>query len=128
MFQSSIQCHEAPPAAAGGDSLQKLEGMTLLFCDLNLRKQNRRVQKLRLFLRQVCNAFAVELNHFPRARPNAFFAVRASFIDNRNARFHQLNGIFGAHANAATAKIAFARHNVDHEWSRSRHIRLLHDD
>ena len=59
----------------------------------------------------------MKLDNFPRTGPDAFFAICASFVDNRNPGFHQFDGIFRAHADTATAEVALARHDMDHEWS-----------
>jgi hypothetical protein len=66
----------------------------------------------------------MELDHFPRACPYTFPAICASFLYNRNARFHQLYGIFRTNADTAAAVIALAGYNVNHQWSFSRHTYL----
>lgn len=57
----------------------------------------------------------MKLNHFPRARPDAFFAIRAPFLDDLDLRFHEFDGIFGTNADTATAVVAFAGNDVDHQ-------------
>jgi hypothetical protein len=59
----------------------------------------------------------VKLDDLPWARPDALFAICAALVDDGNPGFHQLDGIFRAHADAATAEVALARHDMDHEWS-----------
>jgi hypothetical protein len=66
----------------------------------------------------------MKLDHFPRTCPNAFPAVCTSFLYNRNARFHQLYGIFRTNADTAAAVIALTRYYVNHQWSFSRHTYL----
>ena len=59
----------------------------------------------------------MKLDNLPWTRPDALFAIRASLVDNGNPGFHQLDGIFGAYADAAAAEVTLARHDMDHEWS-----------
>jgi hypothetical protein len=66
----------------------------------------------------------MKLDHFPRTRPYAFLAVRTSFLYDRNARFHQLYGIFRTNTDTAAAVIALTRYNVNHQWSFYRHTYL----
>ena len=75
------------------------------------------IQKQRLLAWQRFHTVFVKLNNFPRTGPDALFAVRAPLVDDGYTRFHQLDGIFRAHADAATAEVALARHDMDHEWS-----------
>jgi hypothetical protein len=57
----------------------------------------------------------MEFDDLPGAGPYTFPAIRASVLDNRDARLHELNGIFRAYSHAATAVVAFAGDDVNHE-------------
>ena len=59
----------------------------------------------------------MKLDDLPWTCPYTFLAVGAALVDNGNPGFHQLDGIFRAHADAATAEVALARHDMDHKWS-----------
>jgi hypothetical protein len=67
----------------------------------------------------------MKFNHFPWACPHALSAICASGIDDPDLSFHQLNSIFRANTNAATAKVAFAGNDVNHQWCISRHLSLF---
>ncbi len=66
-------------------------------------------------------SLSMKLDHFPRTSPHALATIRAALVDNPNFRFHQLDGILGAHSDAATAKVAFAGNDVNHQWRITRH-------
>lgn len=63
----------------------------------------------------------MEFDHFPRTRPDALAAIRAALVDNVNVRLHQLDGVFRAHTDTATAKVAFAGNDINHQWRVSWH-------
>lgn len=79
-------------------------------------------------IRQMGNAVTVKLDHFPGTGPYTFPAVRAAVVDDRDRCLHELDGIFGAHADTAAAKVAFAGPNVDHQWLVLRHEILSNVD
>lgn len=58
----------------------------------------------------------MKLDDFPRTRPHTLAAIGAAFVDDPNLRLHQLDGILGTHSDAATAKVAFAGNDVNHQW------------
>ena len=53
--------------------------------------------------------------HFPRACPNALTAICAPFFNDRDLRFLQFDRIFRADPDAASAVVALARSDVDHQ-------------
>jgi hypothetical protein len=63
----------------------------------------------------------MEFDDLPRASPDTFPAIRAAFIDDGDLRLLQLDRVFGANAHTATAEIAFAGDDVDHERRGTRH-------
>ncbi len=63
----------------------------------------------------------VKLNDLPRTCPHTLFAVRAPLLDDLDLRFHQFDGVFGTHPDAATAIIALAGNDVNHEGLIDRH-------
>lgn len=73
------------------------------------------------------NTFFMELNDFPRTRPDTLATVRAALVDNANLRLHQLNGILRTNPNATAAKVAFAGNNMNHQWGISWHKVLAVD-
>lgn len=73
------------------------------------------------FFWQVSHPLAVKLNDLPRARPDTLFAIRAALLDDLDFRFHQFDGILGTYAHAATAVVAFAGNDVNHEGLIGRH-------
>ena len=70
----------------------------------------------RYFLREVFDAFAMELDDFPRASPDAFATIRAALIDDPDLGLQELNGVFRTDTDAAAAEIAFPGNEVNHEW------------
>lgn len=74
---------------------------------------------------KIGHAVPVKLNHFPRTRPYAFPAVRASLVDDPNVGFEELDSIFRAHADTASTVVAFPRDNVNHQRSRTLHNHLV---
>ena len=67
----------------------------------------------------------MELNHFPGTSPDALSAIRAASIDDPDIGFHQFDRIFRANANAASAEIAFAGNNMNHQRTVSGHESLV---
>ena len=61
------------------------------------------------------DTFSMEFNNFPRTCPHALPAIRAPFLDDSDLRFLKLDRILRAHTHAASAVIAFARTNMDHQ-------------
>jgi hypothetical protein len=62
------------------------------------------------------DTFAMELDDFPGASPDAFTTIRAALIDDPDLRLQELNGVFRTNANAAAAEIAFPGNEVNHKW------------
>lgn len=62
------------------------------------------------------DAFAMKLDDFPGASPDAFATIRAALIDDPDLRLQELNGVFGTNTNAAAAEIAFPGNEINHEW------------
>jgi len=65
---------------------------------------------------EMFDAFTMKLDDLPRAGPDALPAIGASLVDDADFRLQQLDGILGANADTAPAKIAFSRDDVDHQW------------
>lgn len=59
--------------------------------------------------------------NFPRTGPDTFAAVCATLVNDRNPGFQEFNRIFRTDANAASAEVAFAGKNVDHQRSIALH-------
>jgi hypothetical protein len=68
----------------------------------------------------VFDAFAMELDDFPGASPDAFATIRAALIDDPDFRLQELNGVFRTNTNAAAAEIAFPGNEVNHQWHGTR--------
>jgi len=58
---------------------------------------------------------AVKLDYFPWTSPHTLAAIRTSIFDDSDLRFHQFDGILRTDSYAASAEIAFARDDVNHE-------------
>lgn len=56
----------------------------------------------------------MKFKYFERTGPLAFPAVRAYFIDDRNASLGQVDAILGANAHTAPAKVALFFMYLDH--------------
>jgi len=67
----------------------------------------------------------MEFKDFPWARPHALSAIGTAGVDDSDFGFQKLNGIFGANPHAATAKVAFAGNDVNHQWCISCHEFLV---
>lgn len=67
----------------------------------------------------------MKLNDFPRTCPDTLAAIGAALVDDPNLRLHQLDGILGTYPDAATAKVAFAGNDVNHQWRVTGH-EILH--
>jgi|WetSurMetagenome_2_1015567.scaffolds.fasta_scaffold21332_2 hypothetical protein len=80
------------------------------------------IQKHWLSFGQPLCSFSMKLDHFPRTCPDTFFAVRTSFLYDRNTRFHQLNRIFRTDTDTAAAIVTLPGDNMNHQWSISWHI------
>jgi hypothetical protein len=67
----------------------------------------------------------MEFDDFPRTSPNTLSAICASCVDDPDFGLHELNSIFRANANAASAEVAFAGNDMNHQWCVSRHVHLF---
>jgi hypothetical protein len=63
----------------------------------------------------------MELDDLPRARPHAFAAVRAPFVDNGDLRLLKFDGVLGTDTHATAAEVALPGDDVDHERSGTGH-------
>ncbi len=68
------------------------------------------------------HTFTMKLNDFPRARPNAFPAVCAAFVDDPDLAFEEFDGVLRTHTDAAAAEITFSGNQVDHQWCGARQL------
>jgi len=67
----------------------------------------------------------MKFDDFPRASPDALSTIRAPGIDDPDFGLQELDRIFRANTNAASAKVAFAGNDVNHQWCISCHSYLF---
>jgi hypothetical protein len=67
----------------------------------------------------------MKFDDFPGTSPYAFSAIRATSIDDPDFGFHELDRIFRANTNTASAEVAFAGNDVNHQWCISCHEFLV---
>lgn len=63
----------------------------------------------------------MEFNNLPGTCPHTLATIGASLVNNGDFGFEKLDGIFRADSYAASAEIAFAGYDVNHQWSGTRH-------
>jgi hypothetical protein len=67
----------------------------------------------------------MKLDDLPGTSPDALSAIRATSIDDPDFGFHELDCVFGADPNAASAEVAFAGNDMNHQWCVSCHELLI---
>jgi hypothetical protein len=67
----------------------------------------------------------MEFNDFPRTTPDALSAICTAGVDDPDFGLHELYRIFRANANAASAEVAFAGNDMNHQRCISRHLCLF---